>query len=60
MPRALCIEYPGVICQPDETAITLKWIAKELHMATWTHVANLLQQTKGKIKSENQHELNLV
>ena len=44
----------------DETAITLKWIAKELHMGTWTHAANRLQQTKAKSKPDNQHEFNLV
>ena len=29
-----------------ETAVTLKWIAKELHMGTWTHVSNLLSRSK--------------
>jgi putative transposase len=27
-----------------ETAVTLKWIAKELQMGTWTYVSNLLAQ----------------
>ena len=44
----------------DEPTITLKWIAKELHMGTWAHVANRLHQTKVKSKPANQHELNLV
>lgn len=26
----------------DETTMTLKWIAEQLHMGTWTHVANRL------------------
>jgi hypothetical protein len=43
-----------------ETAVTLKWIAAELHMGTWTHVANRLQNTKDKGKSTNQHELGFV
>ena len=30
-----------------ETAVTLKWIAAELHMGAWTHVANQLQQPNG-------------
>lgn len=43
-----------------ETAVTLKWIAAELHMGTWTHVANRLQKAKRKNESNNQHELGLV
>ena len=39
-----------------ETAVTLKWIAAELHMGTWTHVSNLLAQAPKPI---NQTELNL-
>jgi len=31
-----------------ETAVTLKWIAAELHMGKWTHVANQLQKAKDK------------
>jgi hypothetical protein len=27
-----------------ETSVTLKWIAQELEMGSWTYVANLLQQ----------------
>lgn len=41
-----------------ETAVTLKWIAKELHMGTWTHVSNLLAQAHQR-KPANQTELNL-
>jgi len=43
-----------------ETAVTLKWIAAELHMGTWTHVANRLQHTKAKSESTHQHELGFV
>jgi REP element-mobilizing transposase RayT len=43
-----------------ETAVTLKWIAAELHMGTWTHVANLLHHAQGKSETNNQHELSLV
>ncbi len=43
-----------------ETAVTLKWIAAELNMGTWTHVANRLQNAKGKNDSNNQSELRLV
>ena len=31
-----------------ETTMSLKWIASELHMGSWTHVSNLLSQTKHK------------
>jgi hypothetical protein len=31
---------------PKETSVTLKWIAEELKMGSWTHVANLLQQNR--------------
>lgn len=41
-----------------ETAVTLKWIAKELHMGTWTHVTNLLFHAT-KPESKNQTEMNL-
>lgn len=41
-----------------ETAVTLKWIAAELHMGTWTHVSNLLAQPEQTDK-HNQTELNL-
>ena len=41
----------------DETAITLKWIAKELHMGTWTHVANRLSNNSKQ--PNNQPDLNL-
>jgi hypothetical protein len=40
-----------------ETAVTLKWIAAELHVGHWTQVANWVQNAKGKSKSTNQHEL---
>jgi putative transposase len=43
-----------------ETAATLKWIAAELHMGTWTHVANRLQNVKGKTESNRQDGLHLV
>ena len=42
-----------------ETAVTLKWIATELHMGKWTHVANCLQTAKGKSEPTNQSEFNL-
>ena len=41
-----------------ETAVTLKWIAAELHMGTWTHVTNLLLRAK-QSETTNQSELNL-
>ena len=41
----------------NETAVTLKWIAKELHMGSWTHVSNLLRQPEPR--TTNQTELNL-
>ena len=28
----------------EETAVSLKWIAENLHMGTWTHVSNRLYQ----------------
>ena len=43
-----------------ETAVTLKWIAAELNMGTWTHVANRLQKVKAKNDSNNQSEFGLV
>src|ERR1035437_4592239 len=43
-----------------ETAVTLKWIAEQLHMGTWTHVANHLQHPKEKSEPNNQHEPRLV
>ena len=43
-----------------ETALTLKWIAKALHMGTWTHVANRLQKAKGNVDAGNQDQFNLV
>ena len=48
MSRKLRIEYPGamyhVINRGDqrENIMTLKWIAKRLHMSSWTYVSNLL------------------
>jgi len=42
------------------TSVTLKWIAAELQMETCTHMANRLQQAKGRPESENQNEFNLV
>jgi putative transposase len=41
-----------------ETAVTLKWIAAELHMGTWTHVANRLSCGK-QTEPTKQTELNL-
>jgi hypothetical protein len=43
-----------------ETAVTLKWIAAELNLGTWTHVANRLQNAKDKNESNQQNELGLV
>ena len=40
-----------------ETAATLKWIATELHMGTWTHAANRLSDNSEQ--SGNQPDLNL-
>jgi len=31
-----------------ETTMTLKWIAGELRMGTWTHVSNLLSKQRRK------------
>jgi len=44
-----------------ETAVTLKWISKELHMGRWTHVSNLLSQAQqpDATNPANQTELNL-
>ena len=41
-----------------ETAVTLKWIAAELHMGKWTHVSNLLSQSQ-HANCQNQIEMNL-
>jgi hypothetical protein len=41
-----------------ETAVTLKWNAAELHMGTWTYVANRLSDGK-QIEQTNQTEFNL-
>ena len=40
-----------------ETAVTLKWIAAELNMGTWTHMANRLSHNSAQ--PENQPDLNL-
>lgn len=40
-----------------ETIVTLKWIAEQLHMGTWTHVANRLSQKPAR--PNNQPQLNL-
>jgi putative transposase len=40
----------------QETSVTLKWIAQELQMGSWTHVANLLQQNRHGT-DDNQLEL---
>jgi putative transposase len=42
-----------------ETAVTLKWIATELHMGTWTNVSNLLAAHR-QSEIRNEMELNLV
>jgi hypothetical protein len=38
----------------------LKWIAAELHLGSWTHVANRLHHAKHKAGPENQDEFKLV
>ena len=43
-----------------ETAVTLKWIARELHMGTWTHLANRLKNAKSENDPNKQSELRLV
>ena len=43
-----------------ETAVRLKWIAKEMHMGDWTHVANQPQKAKGNIDAGNQDQFQLV
>jgi len=40
MPRQLRIALR------DETSVPLKWIAEELNMGSWTHVASRLNQKK--------------
>lgn len=30
----------------EETTMTLKWVAEELHMGAWTHVSNLLSRER--------------
>ena len=30
----------------QETTMTLKWVAEELHMGAWTHVSNLLSRER--------------
>ena len=40
-----------------ETSVTLKWIAEQLYMGTWTHVANRLSQDTAE--TNPQTELNL-
>ena len=34
----------------EETTMTLKWVARELHMGAWTHVSNLLSQKRQQPK----------
>ena len=43
-----------------ETSVTLKWIAKELRMGSWTYVNRQLNRAKGNHESINQDELGLV
>jgi hypothetical protein len=40
-----------------ETSVTLKWIAQQLQMGAWTHLANLLHRETSTTTSQN--ELNL-
>jgi len=40
-----------------ETVFTLKWIAAQLPMATWTQVAHRLQQMKDKSQAQSHNEL---
>jgi len=42
-----CTELPDRATPAAETAVTLKWIAAELHMGAWTYVANRLQRVNG-------------
>ena len=42
----------------EETAVTLKWIATELHMGSWTNVSNLIARAQASA-SINQTELSL-
>ena len=41
----------------EETLVTLKWIATELQMGTWTHVANRLSVSP--TQADHQPDLNL-
>ncbi|HKW28518.1 MAG TPA: transposase [Verrucomicrobiae bacterium] len=43
-----------------ETSVTMKWIARVLHMGTWTHVANRLRHAKTESEVNNQNELHLA
>jgi len=44
----------------SETSVTLKWIAEQLHMGTWTHVANRLHHGMARQAAHNQNEMQLV
>jgi hypothetical protein len=44
----------------SETGVTLKWIAEQLAMETWTYMANRLYQSKATSESNQQNELGLV
>jgi hypothetical protein len=43
-----------------ETAVTLKWLVAELHLGSWTYVANRLRTVKAADENKPQNELNLV
>jgi hypothetical protein len=40
-----------------ENSVMLKWIAEQLHLGTWTHLADRLSQTPAQ--PDNQSDLNL-
>jgi hypothetical protein len=39
--------------------MTLKWIAAELAMGTWTHVSNLLSQRRNKTTGKQRRSVNV-
>ncbi len=41
-----------------ETTASLKWLAAELHMDSWNHVANCLRLVKPTDENKPQNELN--
>ena len=46
----------GYARKMGEAAVTLKWIAAQLHMGVWTHVANRLQNAK---RSKSNQTINM-